>query len=124
MKDFEKIKREWIAAETSRILEKRQYPHFDPIVRLDDARKEIIFDEKKVSQYSFSPLIRFIKEERRRKYVEQFDQRRIETKRRPISYASHLDAMIYSWYCAILNEEYQQTLREIGISECVIAYRY
>jgi len=41
---------------------------------------------------------------------------------RPIAYASHFDAFIYSWYATVLNHHYLEAIRREKIEDCVLAY--
>lgn len=123
MLDIKKIRAIWIEKEEKKIEEKRKYPHFDPIIKLDDEKKALIFSPEYIAGYSFSPLIKSSKEERRRKRMDDSGLREFHLKERPIFYASHLDALLYSWYGHLLNEHYGNFLVSEGLSECVLAYR-
>lgn len=98
---------------------KRKYLHFDNRVSLISPEiQSYIFDKDRVSRHSFFPFIRYIKKTRKLK-----KNGGIKVKPRPISYASHLDSLIYSWYAFQLNELYEKTLVKEGLSNSVLAYR-
>ena len=51
-------------------------------------------------------------------------KRKKKVKPRQVYYASHHDALIYSWYSFVLNEQYYENkLEKLGIDKSVIAYR-
>jgi RNA-directed DNA polymerase len=121
--DISKFKDAWIVREEERLTEKRKYPHFDPIVGLDEKRKSLLFDPKAVKGHSFFPLIKSAKEERRRKFNKDANKRLFNRKERPICYAAHIDSLIFSWYGYQLNELYTVLLKQKGINDSVLAYR-
>src|SRR5690606_38664854 len=47
----------------------------------------------------------------------------LETKNRPISFASHFDALLLSFYSFYLSQKYQKYIREKGFDPCILAYR-
>lgn len=99
----------------------RPYKHFDQPVGASFAAKAL--DPAFVALHPFSPLIHYIKSEKRYKKCEKSGRRILTAKERPIKYASHRDACIFSYYAhrlgGMLNEYYAAT----GIAESVIAYR-
>lgn len=122
-KNIDALREEWLVRELKKLEEKRRYPHFDPIVGVDDERARLLFDPDAVKRHSFLPLIKSIKEERRRKLDEATGKRMFSSKNRPICYAAHIDSLVYSWYAYRLNDLYGQTLDSLGISGSVLAYR-
>ena len=94
----------------------RHYGHFDSPVSPIFASQ---IDEAQVRNHVWSPHIKYTKVERRYKRIEN----KTVLKPRPIMYASHRDACILSRYnhslCQLLEEKY----RELGLSDCVAAYR-
>lgn len=121
--NIDALRVEWLARELKKLEEKRRYPHFDPIIGVDDEQKRLLFDPDAVKRHSFLPLIKSIKEERRRKFDEQTGERALSLKERPICYAAHIDSLIYSWYAYQINDLYGQMLGRLGISGSVLAYR-
>ena len=78
-----------------------------------------------VSSYAFYPLIHSIIKERRykRKNVDS-SERQHAYKERPLHYANHLDALIFSYYADTLQKLYEQKLNRLkGLVDSVIAYR-
>lgn len=88
-----------------------------------------------VADYAFYPLLHVnIKE---RKYKKHPDNEKLRThsyyrdgkwnkteKIRPLHYANHLDALIYSYYAFELQKLYEIELAKIeGLSKCITAYR-
>lgn len=122
MLNISKLQDLWIDLENKRLVEGRKYPHFDPIVNLYD-KKSLVFDKKNICHYSFFPLIKTIGETRRRKWDEDEQIRKIDVKKRPICYAAHLDALIFSWYGFLFNTGYEKLLYNFAIDDVVLAYR-
>lgn len=80
--------------------------------------------------YEFLPFLRDVIKSPRYKHLGKDEEiadgekkHIIKTKKRPICYASHKDAILLSYYGYSLNEIYQKYIKKIGISECVSAYR-
>lgn len=99
----------------------RGYRHFD--VRVDAKFATRAQDPKFVSKHSFSPLLHYVKKEKRYKKCSHTGRRFITEKKRPIKYASHRDACIYSWYAKQLNDALDDHYANAGLDESVIAYR-
>jgi RNA-directed DNA polymerase len=99
----------------------RSYLHFDEPVKIRTARAIATCTET-VSKWSFLPFLRHdieiirIRENSKGCFTER-------PKPRPICYAAHKDAAIYSWYGSQLTERYEARLVEVGLSECVTAFR-
>lgn len=102
-------------------LKRRGYRHFDRPVGAEFAEK--ISDPKFVSRHSFSPLIHWVKTEKRYKLCQKSKTRVISVKERPIKYASRRDACILAYYAhrlgALLDGHYEKS----GVSDSVLAYR-
>lgn len=101
----------------------KKYPHIGlPIEPKDRHKIECyIRNPLKIAQHSFMPLIR--REQISYKYKEEIGVKKRISKGRLISYASHLDAQIYSYYGQLLERRYESYLYAHGYGECVIAYR-
>lgn len=97
----------------------KKYPHFDAPLSVSEARA-LAFNPERVSRHTFYPFLLFKNEwwpfGRKNKAVPQ-------KKSRKIRYAARGDAYIYAYYRHVLSEKYEERLVELGISECVIAYR-
>jgi hypothetical protein len=66
-----------------------------------------------VATHRWLPLVGYTKRERRRK----------KWKKRPIAYASHADASIFSYYTFLLTKPYEQALADRHLQDVVLAYR-
>jgi len=97
---------------------RRGYTHFDRRVPLAFARR-YVQNPATVARHSFLPFISYVKTTPRYRPRE----RRVEVKRRAISYASHLDSHIYSWYSHELSEALEKVLLREECGASVIAYR-
>lgn len=107
---------------------KRGYIHFDrKIPEPDETKTKELLSPVNVAKHSFYPFIRIDTRERRFHRVKGHapgDQRRERTiKRRPIDFASHKDAFVFSWYAHLLSTSYEEELTRRGIGNHVIAYR-
>ncbi|MDP2599091.1 MAG: antiviral reverse transcriptase Drt2 [Candidatus Liptonbacteria bacterium] len=122
--DFSELQKKWLIEEKHRLEDdkKRRYLHFDPrVYGLSEQHATKIFDSGLVARHPFYPFVRDDQKRRKHKRIE--GKRVIELKIRPISYAAHSDALIYSYYNAILNDAYEKELTKAGISQNVLAYR-
>lgn len=103
----------------------KKYLHFDlPLNELDQKKvEEYTSDPAKVAIHAFYPFITY--EVTKYKMVEDDDGSRHldETGVRPLSYASHWDSQIYSYYARSMGALYEQKLVDAGIGENVIAFR-
>jgi len=103
----------------------RGYLHFDP--RLDERSKSfvlsVVTDPKAVSRHSFYPFIRY-EVTKYKISANDLQVRRLNAgETRPISYAAHMDAQIFSYYSSILNSLYEQHLTKLELQRNVIAFR-
>jgi ribosomal protein S13 len=104
------------------VLNKRRYLHFDaPIKRVGKKIVREISNPSYVTRRFFYPFIKEEKIDRRRK--EENGVKVIKPKKRPLCYASHKDAFIFSWYSFILNYLYELKIKDICIDDNAIAYR-
>ena len=103
---------------------KRGYQHFDKILDLDKSRDFLIVKQviKNIENHQFLPFIKFQKKEIRYRKNEQRVAMRSQ-KIRPIMYASHTDAFIYSYFAFLWSEKYEDYLKKNDIENSVIAYR-
>lgn len=99
----------------------RGYLHFDEPVSARTARV-IATSSNTVAKWPFLPFLRHdielmrTREDTRGSFTER-------PKVRPICYAAHKDAAIYTWYGSMLTESYEQRLTELGLAACVTAFR-
>lgn len=99
---------------------KRSYLHFDHrIKRITPKIASQIFSPSAITAYSFYPFLRYQTKIRKRKK----NGKGIRIKTRNISFAAHLDSLIFSWYAQILYERYEKIIHLLGIDACVLAYR-
>ncbi len=128
--DFEELFKSWSEKELKASeVGKRFYAHFDPKIKF---KKDLKFFEnffqnaQNVSEHSFYPLIKDdIYAWRYKKIGIDPKGKAIRTKTmkvRPIAYAAHLDAFIYSWYSHQLTELYHQYIKDHNFEDCVLAY--
>ncbi|MDP9955995.1 hypothetical protein J2X97_001632 [Epilithonimonas hungarica] len=118
----------------------KRYPHIGFPVEgkmRSEWIEKYITDEKQIAKHGFLPFIHKTNYQRkfRKKYddkngikiVSQGEETLItrykKEKKREIFYASHIDALIYSFYASELNEKYEERISEYGINEVVNAYR-
>ena len=122
--ELSELQRAWFTEEKRKLEDskKRRYLHFDSrIYTLAEKQTAALISPDHVIRNSFYPFIRDDKIQRRYKWKD--GKRIIEPKIRPISYAAHADALIYSFYTTILNRAYEAFVRKQGISDNVLAYR-
>src|SRR5688572_20308439 len=96
----------------------RFYLHFDRPVSLKKAT-EIVLNPSIVAKHAFMPFIRF--EQRVKRYKRE--KGIVEEKKRPISFAYHLDSAIYSYYSFQLAQLFEKQVRDAGLSDAILAYR-
>lgn len=128
---FEHLFSQWKQRELSyQRIGKRKYLHFDRHIQFHKNiqwfKHYLKNSTQNIPSHGFYPFIKSdivtprIKHEKDqvtgKKYIYK------SNKVRPIAYASHFDAFIYSWYATVLNYYYLKTLKKEGIEECVLAY--
>lgn len=120
-----KLKKDWIKKENELMQKRpRRYLHFDtPIVGMDKKILDKVTNPNIIARYAFYPLIHFLQKNRIYKIDPKLGKKRVFVKPRPISYASHFDSLVYSWYAFLLEYEYEQRISDTNLNECVIAYR-
>ncbi|MFT3929288.1 MAG: reverse transcriptase/maturase family protein [Spongiibacteraceae bacterium] len=108
---------------TPKWFKSRGYPHFDKPVSFNTINK-LVSDPLWVKRHAFYPFISYIvttqkitKDNASGKAIAK------PPKRRPISYASHIDSHIYAYYAEILQEKYEQALRARNLQNSVLAFR-
>lgn len=106
----------------------KTYKQFDntfDFVRDSRKIKALVSDPtfKKLASHSFAPLLKILVKMPRYKFDESVNTYDLETKIRPISFSSHLDSYIYSFYSLALTEAYQDFTKSKGFDSCVLAYR-
>lgn len=128
---FEKLFTSWKEKElANQKAGKRRYLHFDAFI---DFKKNAEFFYKyfqngalKIPKHGFYPFIKadiITPRIRHEKDVRTGKQIVIKKdKVRPISYAAHFDAYIYSWYAHLLTHFYTNKIKEANICDSILAY--
>ena len=106
----------------------KTYPQFDPYFNFQkdkDRLKSIVSDPsfKKVNSHDFLPFLKILQKTPRYRYQIGEDEYDLETKIRPISFASHFDTYLYGFYSHALTLKYQEYIHNNGFEEVVMAYR-
>lgn len=111
---------------------KRTYLHFDlrrPTSSLFSLKDEYLSQDR-IASHGFWPFLKMTIKTPRIKNIKMGDtgkfksrKRRKDSKDRKVYYASHGDALVYSWYSFLLNYYYENKLKEFGIEKCAVAYR-
>lgn len=108
----------------------KSYLHLDPFVypnkkTKDKLEKKII--RNKLKGHSFYPLLKTVLKHKTHKRVEPAIPNKkkftVKIKKRPISYCSHFDSLIISYYNHCLSEAYEDFLEDYNFSKSVLAYR-
>lgn len=109
-------------------LKYKKYPHIGlPLERKDQSKLlDYVLNSKAIAHHAFFPLIR--RKIFSRSYKWQYDEKKGEVRKpkiklREISYATHLDAAIYSYYAYKLSEKYELFLEKENLQNIVSAYR-
>jgi len=107
---------------------KKSYKHFDDVFSFEASSTEIkkmVEDPtlKKVATHSFIPLLKILAKTPRYRYDDSSDMYGLDTKIRPISFASHFDSYLYAYYAFVLTGHYQDYIKENSFDKCVLAYR-
>lgn len=113
---------------TKKGFELKKYPQFDPYFNFPSQRnllKKLVEDPSlnSIKKHSFLPFVKILTKVPRYKYQSGLESYSLETKIRPIAFASHFDSYIYSFYSFALNEKYQKYIRKKGFDSSVLAYR-
>ncbi|KAA3437669.1 reverse transcriptase/maturase family protein [Rufibacter hautae] len=122
-------------------LKSRGYLHLTQKINVSEEGaliKSKITNPRFISKHAFFPLIHCIIKERKFKkvkvngqaarkhcYKDTDQDKFVQTaKKRPLHYATHIDALIFGYYASILQEKYEQELaKTTGLSACITAYR-
>lgn len=138
----EQLWNEWVQREIPKykiidgkpFYEKKNYIHFDHKFWFPERQEELKVILKNELRYfkgkinrteywSFTPFIKVLIRTPRFRYQVKDEDFGLEFKVRPISYASHFDSLIFSFYSFCLSKVYENYIKEIGINNCVLAYR-
>lgn len=128
---------EW-EKKTLKNFKKKNYLHFDHPFDFPKSKgeiKKIVSSIKKAAAHSFKPLVKIKLKTPRYRYQEEIaggpylsakerkEKYGLETKTRPISFASHFDRYIYNFYSFCLTKRYQEYIKDKEFDSCVYAYR-
>lgn len=96
----------------------RGYRHLDRPIALDVAER-LMASPEGIARHAFWPFIGYVKSTPRYKKA----KRKVEKKARPIAYASHVDSLIFAYYCEQLASLYESELVARRLHDVVLAYR-
>lgn len=101
----------------------RHYLHFDiPVSK--KAAEEYILNPENVKKHAFYPFLNFtVVSPKYKRHPSTGLMTKDHPKKRPISYAAHLDSQIYSYYSYVLKEKYEELLNWHGLGSNIIAFR-
>ncbi|WP_207494514.1 reverse transcriptase domain-containing protein [Aridibaculum aurantiacum] len=88
-----------------------------------------VSDKQKVASHAFLPFIHRSSKVRKFRREQCHDgtrsQLRVPDKKiRELYYCSHLDALVYGYYSALISKEYETKLRCLRLEDCITAYRH
>ncbi|UYM16240.1 antiviral reverse transcriptase Drt2 [Endozoicomonas euniceicola] len=101
---------------------KRTYLHFDLPVN-EDVAASLACSPERVSKHSFYPFLKYEKTINRVKRDAKTGKLVKNPKVRTISYASHRDSAVYSFYNHLLGERYERMIARDGLGNAVQAFR-
>lgn len=107
----------WLSSPKTIMRSKKQYAHFDYRTNISICR-DYISNPQKIATHGFYPFIHYKKE-----MVKYSKAKGKKVKTRDICYAAHIDRCIYQLYSFILNELYNDRVKQDGISSVAVAYR-
>lgn len=113
---------------------KKGYTHFDLRFWFPERKDELkallknglrFYNKKHQTEewWPFSPFLKILLKTPRYKYQQTEGHYGLETKIRPICFASHIDGLIFGFYAYALTKKYEAYIEKEGFSECPIAYR-
>lgn len=106
---------------------RRGYGHFDSKISIERCResKKIrreVCDLQFLKGHKFWPFIR--QDQKTRRYTKDIEKKlKIKVKLRKIMYASHMDAIVLSFYASLLKKNYEEAISGTTASKSVIGYR-
>jgi RNA-directed DNA polymerase len=77
----------------------------------------------KTNWHAFSPFLKILLKTPRYKDQTGEGDYELESKIRPICFASHLDSLIFGYYSYALSKKYEGYIKANGFSDCILAYR-
>ncbi len=107
-----------MTSETPSWYRPRGYRHLDRPISIS-AATDLVTSPERVAHHAFWPFLGYEKSTPRYKP----DIHKVKAKSRPIAYASHVDSLIYSYYCERISALYEAQLATRGLQQVVLAYR-
>lgn len=109
------------------VSENQSYPHFDTAVLNFDKKRKILLkyynNPSLVTTHQFLPVILREKGFLKVSYDKSEKKLKFKNKIRPIVEVGHQDSLIFSLYAAMLNQNYEQRVLDLGIEKVATAYR-
>jgi RNA-directed DNA polymerase len=121
----EEIWTEW-SEKIERDFKIKGYVHFDYQFDFPSRKheiKDLVAEPEKLKKHPFLPLVKMQVKTPRFRYQDELKGPGLETKKRPISFASHFDTYLYSYYSFSLTKKYQDYIKANDFDEAVLAYR-
>ena len=118
------FKERWLEKEKRKIENKKKgrYLHFDARIKtIGKKMANEIQNPDYIVRRFFYPFVKLKKDDRKYRYDEN-GKKYVKAKPRIIQYASHKDAVIYSWYSYVLSALYEKQIKKYGISKILFAY--
>lgn len=96
--------------------DKKFYSHFDKRVSLAmPSIRGYVMDSQRIARHSFYPFIHFTKT------ISRYGKK--DPKKRELYYCSHLDRCVYQRYAFLINQKYNERIKDTLINDVAIAYR-
>lgn len=108
---------EWLNNEKTIAKSVKPYSHFDFKTNIVSSW-DYISDPSKVAKHGFYPFIHY-----EQKQIKFRKKKGKKIKVRNIYYAAHIDSCIYQYYSFLLNEKYNDRVKNDNLSDVAVAYR-
>lgn len=108
---------EWLNNEKTISKSVKPYSHFDFKTNIVSSW-DYISDPSKVAKHGFYPFIHY-----EQKQIKFHKKKGKKIKVRNIYYAAHIDSCIYQYYSFLLNEKYNDRVKNDNLSDVAVAYR-
>lgn len=102
---------------TEKYKHSKGYSHFDVPKPIGKCKK-YIEDPLSIESHAFLPFIHYQKQKSKFK-----NGKLLPKEPRDIFYCSHFDRLVYGYYSLKLNDKYINLIKELGIDDCIAAYR-
>lgn len=103
----------------------KRYPHIGFPLKKENCNGVVqyITNTEKIAHHSFTPLIRRVVITHPYRFNDKKGRKTPKPKKRDLTYASHFDSAIFSYYADQLQREYENFIEKNGLGEVVVAYR-